>query len=111
MKANKVSALRGKRGLHRVKGAEPPIEAVSQLTDTNPNNHEQLSNIERKTDTMKTYILRHCKPVEPQKSIRLPRPKTRRLGEPAPPGWADPMQSPKALSCSSAWTCTTTPLR
>jgi hypothetical protein len=71
MKANKVSALRGKRGLHRVKGAEPPIEAVSQLTDTNPNNHEQLSNIERKTDTMKTYILRNCKPVEPQKSIRL----------------------------------------
>jgi hypothetical protein len=45
------------------------------LTDTNPNNHEQLSNIERKTDTMKTYILRDTKPVEPQKSIRSPRPK------------------------------------
>jgi hypothetical protein len=72
MKASKVSALWSKRGLRRVSGAEPPIEAVPQLTDTNPNNQEQLSNIERKTDTMKTYILRGPKPVEPQKSMRLP---------------------------------------
>jgi hypothetical protein len=76
MKANKVSALR-KRGLRCdvSRGAEPPIEAVPQLTDTNPNNQEQLSNIERKTDTMKTYILRTAQPVEPQKTPRSPRPK------------------------------------
>jgi hypothetical protein len=76
MKVKKVSALRVKRGLHRVSGAEPLIEAVSQLTDTNPNHHEQRSNIERKTATMKTYILRQPKPVEPQKSSRPPRPKS-----------------------------------
>jgi hypothetical protein len=75
MKVKTVSALRSKRGLHRANGAEPPIEAVPQLTDTNPNNQEQLSNLERKTDTMKTYILRQPKPVELQKSSRPPRPK------------------------------------
>jgi hypothetical protein len=76
MKANKVSALR-KRGLRCdvSRGAEPLIEAVPQLTDTNPNNQEQLSNIERKTDTMKTYILRTAQPVELQKTPRSPRPK------------------------------------
>src|SRR5258706_6122151 len=76
MKAKKVSALR-KRGLRcdGSRGAEPLIEAVPQLTDTNPNNQEQLSNLARKTDTMKTYILRQPKPVEPQKTPRWPRPK------------------------------------
>ena len=76
MKVKKVSALRSKRGLHRANGAEPPIEAVPQLTDTNPSNHEQLSNIERKTDTMKTYILRQPKTVESQKPARPSRRKT-----------------------------------
>ena len=62
MKANRVSALRSKRGLHRVNGAEPQVVGLTpQTTD------------ERKTDTMKTYILRDPKPVEPQKSIRSPR--------------------------------------
>jgi hypothetical protein len=76
MKGKKVSALR-ERGLRcdASRGAEPPIEAVSQLTDTNPNNHEQPSNIERKTDTMKTSILRERQPVQPQKTLRPPRPK------------------------------------
>ena len=77
-----VSALRVKRGLPRVSGAEPPMEAVPQLTDTNPNNQEQLSNLERKANTMKTYILRDPEPVEPQKSIRPPR---RKLVVPATP--------------------------
>jgi hypothetical protein len=61
MKAKAVSALRRKRGLHRANGAEPQVVGLTpQTTD------------ERKTDTLKRYILRHCKPVEPQKSIRLP---------------------------------------
>jgi len=34
-----------------------------------------LASNERKTNTMKTYILRQTKSVEPQKSIRSPRPK------------------------------------
>ncbi len=69
MKASKVSALR-ERGLRRGCGAEPQIEAVAQLTDTNPNNHEQRINQERKTDTMKTYILRDPHTVEPQNPLR-----------------------------------------
>jgi transposase len=48
------------------RSAEPQIEAVTQLTDTNPNNHEQLSNLERKADTMKSYILRPTGPVQSQ---------------------------------------------
>jgi len=64
MKVKAVSALRSKRGLHRVSGVEPQVVGLTpQTTD------------ERKTDTMKTYILRDPKPVEPQKSTRPPRPK------------------------------------
>jgi transposase len=64
MKVKAVSALRSKRGLHRVNGAEPQVVGLTpQTTD------------ERKTDTMKTYILRDSQPVEPQKSIRTPRSK------------------------------------
>ncbi len=60
----KGSALRVKRGLRRVKGAEPQVEGLTpQTTD------------ERKTDTIKTYILRGSKPVESQKSSRPPGPK------------------------------------
>src|ERR1035438_2734904 len=64
MKANKVSALRSKRGLHRVNGAEPPVVGLTPRT-TN----------EWKANTMKTYILREPKPVESQKASRPPRPK------------------------------------
>jgi len=57
MKANKVSALRSKRGLHRVNGAEPPVVTrTPQTTDI------------WKTDAMTPYILRQPKPVEPEKS-------------------------------------------
>ena len=59
-----MSALRGKRGLRCVNGAEPQIVGLTpQTTD------------ERKTDPMKTYILRDPKSVEPQISIRTPSPK------------------------------------
>jgi hypothetical protein len=64
MKVKAVSALRGKRGLHRVNGAEPQVVGLTPQ----PTN-------ERKTDTMKTYILRDPKLVEPQKTIRSPRQK------------------------------------
>src|SRR5271169_287832 len=65
MKANKVSALRVKRGLHRGNGAEPQVVGLTpQTTDI------------RKTDTMKTYILRQPKPVESQKPARQSRRKT-----------------------------------
>src|SRR6266568_91102 len=64
MKANRVSALRVKRGLHRVNGAEPPVVGLTPQTT-----------MKRKANTMKTYILRAPQPVEPQKSIRSPRPK------------------------------------
>src|SRR5277367_4208860 len=64
MKVKTVSALRSKRGLHRVNGAEPQVVGLTpQATD------------ERKTDTMKTYILRHSQPVQPQKSPRPLHPK------------------------------------
>src|SRR5271170_4960366 len=64
MKVKRVSALRSKRGLHGVNGAEPQVVGLTpQTTD------------KRKTDTMKTYILRDPKPVEPQKLNRSPRPK------------------------------------
>src|ERR1035437_1387609 len=65
MKANTVSALRSKRGLHRVNGAEPQVVGLTPQTTDN-----------RKANTMKTYILRPSPPVEPQKTIRSPRPKT-----------------------------------
>src|ERR1035441_10887269 len=81
MKANKVSALRSKRGLHRANGAEPQVVGLTpQTTDI------------RKTDTMKTYILRQAKPVEPQKPTRAARPQaavatttSALLGRPAAP--------------------------
>src|SRR5664279_3632220 len=65
MKVKQVSALRSKRGLHRVNGAEPQVVGLTP----------QTTNI-RKTDTMKTYILREPKPVESQKPGRAPRRKT-----------------------------------
>ena len=65
MKVKQVSALRSKRGLPRVNGAEPQVVGLTpQTTDI------------RKTDTMKTYILRQPKTVESQKPVRAPRRKT-----------------------------------
>jgi hypothetical protein len=59
MKACKVSAL-PERGLRRVCGAEPQrCEPQSK----------QLN--ERKTDTMKTYILRDPKAVQPQNPVGI----------------------------------------
>jgi hypothetical protein len=55
MKASKVSALRSKRGLHRVSGAEPQVVGLTPQT-TN----------ERRANTMKTYLLRAPKTVESQ---------------------------------------------
>ena len=63
-----------KRGLHRANGAEPQVVGLTPQT-TN----------ERKTDTMKTYILRDPKPVEPQKSTRPPRPEPARPATTAAP--------------------------
>jgi len=59
MKVKAVSALWSERGLHRVNGAEPQVVVLASVTTD-----------ERKTDTMKTYILRHPKPVQPQKGRR-----------------------------------------
>ena len=57
-----MSALRSKRGLHRVNGAEPQVVGLApQTTD------------ERKADTMKPYILRNPKPVQLQKLAPTPR--------------------------------------
>ena len=65
MKGKAVSALRSKRGLRPVmRVAEPPVVGLTPQT-TN----------EWKANTMKTYILRHSQPVEPQKPIRSPRQK------------------------------------
>ena len=51
-----MSALRRKRGLRRVSGAEPQVVGLAPQT-TN----------ERRANTMKTYILRDPRAVEPQK--------------------------------------------
>jgi hypothetical protein len=53
MKVKQVSAFRVKRGLRRDSGAEPPVVG-----------HPPQTTDERKTDTMKTYILRRAKTVE-----------------------------------------------
>ena len=65
MKANKLSALRSKLGLRRVDGVEPQVVGLTSQTLAI-----------RKINTMKTYILRQLKPVEPQKTARVPRRKT-----------------------------------
>ena len=61
-----VSALRDERGLHRVSGAEPQVVGLAPETTWN----------DRKANTMKTYILRDVKTVEPQKPNwqRAPKP-------------------------------------
>jgi len=64
MKVEKVSALRNKRGLRRVNGAEPQVVGLTPRTTNEWN-----------ANTMKTYILRQAKAVEPQKTTRTPLPK------------------------------------
>src|SRR5512134_3500299 len=60
MKARKVSALRSKRGLRPVEQeAEPPVVGLTPQTT-----------MIRRTDTMKTYLLRQSKPVERQNRRR-----------------------------------------
>ena len=86
MKAKKVSALR-ERGLRPDVGRE-----------TEPQVSESINSIERKTDTMKTYLLRDPNTVEPQKPRGL---------EPPAPGPSAACASAKAPRCSSAWTCIT----
>ena len=74
MKAKAVSALWSNRGLRRVSGAEPQVVGLAPQT-TN----------ERRTNTMKTYLLRDPKAVEPQiRALRPPPdPQTQALAEAA----------------------------
>src|SRR5204863_7839081 len=68
MKGKAVSAFR-ERGLQlAVRDAEPQVS-------------ESINSMERKTDTMKTYILHDYKPVEAQRTARPVRSKP----TPAPP--------------------------
>ena len=62
-----MSALREERGLRRVSGAEP--QDVGRAPQTTMN--------DRKANTMKTYILRDPKAVEPQSLKQNPRPPLR----------------------------------
>src|SRR6187402_3008853 len=64
MKAKAVSALRSKRGLRRASGAEPQVVGLTPQT-TN----------DRRTDTMKTYLLRQPQTVESQNVRRPSRPR------------------------------------
>lgn len=62
MRVKAVSALRSKRGLRRVSGAEPQVVGLTP----------QTTMMTERTDTMKTYLLRQPQTVEPQSS-RVPR--------------------------------------
>jgi hypothetical protein len=61
MKAKAVSALRSKRGLRRMSGAEPQVVGLTPLKG--------------RANTMKTYLLRNPKTVEPQSGNREPKAK------------------------------------
>src|SRR5512146_3211987 len=62
MKAKAVSALRSKRGLRPVvQVAEPQVVGLTP----------QTTMMTKRTDTMKTYLLREPKPVEPQSARRV----------------------------------------
>ena len=69
MKAKVVPALRSKRGLRRASAAEPPVVGLTPQTTK-----------KRRASTMKTYILRTPKTVEPQTAVR-PRPDATPAGE------------------------------
>jgi hypothetical protein len=60
MKVKKLPALRGKRGLHRVSGAEPQVVGLALQTMK-----------EKKADTMKTYLLKNTNAVEPKAATQL----------------------------------------
>ena len=68
MKVNKVSAFPVKRRLHPAERDAGPqgVELTPQIT------------VERKTDAMKTYILRGLEAVEAEKINRSAPPQTRR---------------------------------
>ena len=73
MKSEAVSALRSKRGLRPGKeDAEPPVVGLTPQT-TN----------ERRANTMKTYILRDPKTVEPHFCHHGPRQRVHNLGLPS----------------------------
>ena len=57
-----VCFFRDEHGLRRVSGAEPQVVGLAPQTTMN----------DRKANTMKTYILRDPKAVEPQKRQRNP---------------------------------------
>ena len=115
MKRVKGSALRARRLRPAGRDAEPQVVGLAPQT-TN----------ERKTNTMKTYILRDPKTVEPQKSSPNPPPPEvsgraihGTLGSATPAGrcwsWTNgcndgcppPSLTPANLCSSSAWTSTT----
>ena len=60
MRWKQVSALRSERGLRRVSGAEPQVVGLAP----------QTTMMTERANTMKTYILRDSKTVEPQSLIR-----------------------------------------
>jgi len=64
MKGKAVSALRSKRGLRpMIEAAEPPVVGLTPQTTV----------MTERTDTMKTYLLRETKSVEPQSARRAAR--------------------------------------
>src|SRR5437867_3012273 len=65
MKRVEVSALR-ERGLHRACGAEPQADGDTIGRHHLDNRESPINSIERKADTVKTYILRDSDAVEPQ---------------------------------------------
>ncbi len=84
MKAKRVPALRSKRGLRRVSGAEPQVVGLTPQTTVKR---------KRKADTMKTYILRTPKTVERQNPPPAPAPKPLR-GDPAVLALVDKIAGP-----------------
>jgi hypothetical protein len=69
MKARKVSALR-ERGLRPdvCREAEPQVDGDTIARHHLNNREAPINSMKRKTDTMKTYILRDPNAVEPQKA-------------------------------------------
>src|SRR5437867_6808715 len=72
MKAEVVPALR-ERGLHHPCGAEPQADGDTIGRHHLNNRESPINSMERKADTMKTYILRDSDVVEPQiQSLNCP---------------------------------------
>jgi hypothetical protein len=64
MKRKVAPALRSKRGLHRASGAEPAWMGLAPQTMK-----------EKKADTMKTYLLKTSRAVEPKAGRKFERQK------------------------------------